>query len=673
MRQKRSIFFQMLVSYIALLTFILSAAAVVIYCAVSDSMQKQLIQERVSALTKVETIISHDLSTLGEFVLKSRRERMYYREYQDELMSPFVDIRNELVWMTTSSHLVSQTVFFDGEMLFTGVDIYQGEQAQNMLKDLVGSHVWGQTDHMLFWQQDDGRAYLAMPLRFSAKMPLTHSACFVFQLSREYIDSLLSSVLQDPDAAWELRSGQTVVLQGGSAESLRQQEGLVETGSRHLLTLHCHISHNAFRDALKVMAFSIVLLSLAVFVIGLVLIAALMRHNYAPLRPVIKRVKQLAENDAGLSEYEMMNTVITTLETTNRSLQQNQNLMERERALLQLLSVGGDETLLARCSLPQAPCYLCAILTAEEKMDVQDLFESIKTPGIEQVDVIHMNAYYKILLVCGAKAACVQLQTAQLEEHGVQLAAGSIVDSAAQLTRSYHQAANALSMHHTQPSVDDSSAACSLPCPTVELEGLHNALLSHNTAHVQFCMQGLRRCLGGVGSDFEADAIFGMFAYTVQQAVTEMHLPVECDFPAPAAGEGPAHLSALLQCVEHTEAAILRALEELTQSAPRLRMPELLTSLERRFAEPDFSLKQLADEYGTSVSNLSHFFKSRMGVTLSSHVDALRIGRAKELLCTTGAPLDDIALKVGYTNASSFIRKFRMLEGVTPGEYRRQN
>lgn len=673
MRLKRSIFFQMLFSYIALLTFALSVAAVAIYGVVSSDMQKQVIQERASALTKVETIISHDLSALGEFVSKSRKERMYYREYQDELMSPFIDIRKELVWITTSSHLASQTIFFDGKMLFTGADIYQGEQAQGMLENLVGSRVWGKNDNMLFWQQEDGRAYVAMPLRFSARTPLAHSACFVFELNHDYIDALLSSVLQDPGAAWELRCEKATVMQGGNAEVLHQPASLIETGSGHVLTVHCHITQNAFRAALKVTAFSIVLLSLAVFTIGLFLIVALMRHNYAPLRPVINRAKELVENAAGLSEYEMMDNAITTLETTNRSLRQNQNLLERERALLQLLSFGGDETLLVRCSLPQTPCYLCAILTAEENLDVQNFLESMKVSGIDQFDVIHMNAHYKILLVCGEKAACVQLQTAQMEDQGVRLASGSIVDSPTQLNISYHQAANALSAQNIQAGVDGNAALRSLPYPTVELEGLRNALLSRNTAHVQFCLQGLRRCLGEARDAFEADALFGMFAYTVQQVAAETHLPVECDFPVPSAVEGPAHLSALIQCLENTEVSILQALEELTQNAPRLRITELLNSLERRFAEPDFSFKQLADEYGTSVSNLSHFFKSRTGVTLSNHVDALRIGRAKELLRTTGAPLDDIALKVGYTNASSFIRKFRMLEGITPGEYRRQN
>lgn len=675
---KRSIFFKMLISYVVLLAFALSAVAIAIYGMVSNNMQKQVCQERVAALNKVETIVSHDLSALGQFVFKSRQKRMYYRKYQDELMSPFMDIRDELLWMTESNHLVSRAIFFDEQMIFMGADIYQGQHAQKILDDIVGDRVWGQTNNMLFWQHDSVRAYVAMPLQFSVGTPLSRSACFIFELDKGYIETLLSSVLQDPDAAWELCCGKTTVLQGGSMTLFDHQNGVIETGSNQILTVRCVITQNTFRDALKMAAISIVLLSLAVFTIGLLLIVALMQHNYAPLRPVINRLKELVENNSNLTEYEVMDTAITTLETSNRLLRQNQNQLERERALLQLLSFGGDATQLAYCNLPDTSCYLCAILATEEEqmMNTQELLNRMKIPGIEQIDVIHMNDHYKILLVCGKMKACAQLKerAVLLKNHGVLLFWGSIVDSPGQLNLSYYRATDAFSAQNTSPNEGSSVAQRSLSCPSVELESLRNALLSRNTARIQFCIQGIRRCLNETRDIFAANAIFGMFAYIVQQSMAEIHLPMQWELPSPRTGDNQAYLSTLIQCVERIEVVILQRLENAAQSnKPRLRISDLLACLERRFADPGFSLKLLADEYGTSVSNLSHFFKSRTGVTLSSRLDALRINKAKKLLRTTGAPLDEIALAVGYSNASSFIRKFRTLEGMTPGEYRRSN
>ncbi|HBG76581.1 MAG TPA: hypothetical protein DDW86_06450 [Clostridiales bacterium] len=36
----------------------------------------------------------------------------------------------------------------------------------------------------------------------------------------------------------------------------------------------------------------------------------------------------------------------------------------------------------------------------------------------------------------------------------------------------------------------------------------------------------------------------------------------------------------------------------------------------------------------------------------------------------TDLPIKEIILCVGYTNVSSFIRKFKKIEGITPGKYR---
>ena len=45
--------------------------------------------------------------------------------------------------------------------------------------------------------------------------------------------------------------------------------------------------------------------------------------------------------------------------------------------------------------------------------------------------------------------------------------------------------------------------------------------------------------------------------------------------------------------------------------------------------------------------------------------------KAKELLMTTELSLKQIAATVGYSNVSSFIRRFKQLYGVTPGSYKK--
>jgi two-component system response regulator YesN len=50
----------------------------------------------------------------------------------------------------------------------------------------------------------------------------------------------------------------------------------------------------------------------------------------------------------------------------------------------------------------------------------------------------------------------------------------------------------------------------------------------------------------------------------------------------------------------------------------------------------------------------------------------VRIGKAKELLETTGDKVYEIARKVGFDNPKQFNRVFRELVGVSALEYRQQ-
>ena len=92
--------------------------------------------------------------------------------------------------------------------------------------------------------------------------------------------------------------------------------------------------------------------------------------------------------------------------------------------------------------------------------------------------------------------------------------------------------------------------------------------------------------------------------------------------------------------------------------------------LEKQCLRIDFSLQEVANHYSMQLSNLSNFYKSATGQNPIDRVTDLRIEKAKELLYTTDLPLRDIAVQVGYQNVSSFIRRFKEHQGITPGSFR---
>lgn len=85
----------------------------------------------------------------------------------------------------------------------------------------------------------------------------------------------------------------------------------------------------------------------------------------------------------------------------------------------------------------------------------------------------------------------------------------------------------------------------------------------------------------------------------------------------------------------------------------------------------DISLTMIADKLNLSASYISKYFKRNFGVSFIDYVHELRIHKAKDLLMHSDFKIQEIADQVGYYNTNSFIRMFKKVSGITPGEYRR--
>jgi YesN/AraC family two-component response regulator len=96
----------------------------------------------------------------------------------------------------------------------------------------------------------------------------------------------------------------------------------------------------------------------------------------------------------------------------------------------------------------------------------------------------------------------------------------------------------------------------------------------------------------------------------------------------------------------------------------------ILHYLENRYAD-DLSLDLLANKLNLSVAYLSVYIKEKTGTNFSEHLNAIRIRKAKELLADDNLNVQEISLQIGYQNVTSFIRMFKKITGVPPGEYRK--
>ncbi|MFC4302345.1 helix-turn-helix domain-containing protein [Cohnella boryungensis] len=88
------------------------------------------------------------------------------------------------------------------------------------------------------------------------------------------------------------------------------------------------------------------------------------------------------------------------------------------------------------------------------------------------------------------------------------------------------------------------------------------------------------------------------------------------------------------------------------------------------YTDNNLSLCALANEFKQAESTVSTFFKEYMGVAFSEYLEQLRLDEARVLLKGSQLPIQEIAIRVGYSSDKSFRRAFKRSFGVQPTSYR---
>ncbi|KAG4064968.1 hypothetical protein PC123_g55 [Phytophthora cactorum] len=104
----------------------------------------------------------------------------------------------------------------------------------------------------------------------------------------------------------------------------------------------------------------------------------------------------------------------------------------------------------------------------------------------------------------------------------------------------------------------------------------------------------------------------------------------------------------------------------------RILLQEMIELLQEKYSDPQFSIQSMSSHFSQSISSLSRYFKEQTGQTISEHLHAIRINKAKRMLIDTDMSIVEVVQKVGYSDPSSFIRKFKAEVQLTPGEYRKR-
>jgi two-component system response regulator YesN len=94
--------------------------------------------------------------------------------------------------------------------------------------------------------------------------------------------------------------------------------------------------------------------------------------------------------------------------------------------------------------------------------------------------------------------------------------------------------------------------------------------------------------------------------------------------------------------------------------------------IKRNYSQ-DISLNSVAEELNLNPAYISRLFKQITGQPFVDVLKKARIERSKELLVQSDLKINEISKQVGYSNSYYFIKVFKDMMGLTPGEYKKMN
>lgn len=116
---------------------------------------------------------------------------------------------------------------------------------------------------------------------------------------------------------------------------------------------------------------------------------------------------------------------------------------------------------------------------------------------------------------------------------------------------------------------------------------------------------------------------------------------------------------------------VMNKVKERSQSQYKNISDQIIHIVQQEF-ESELTLNYIAEKLHYNPNYLSNIFKKETNTSFSDYLALYRINKAKEWLVETNMTVKEIAERLNYNNSQNFIRSFKKVEGMTPGQYREE-
>ena len=130
-------------------------------------------------------------------------------------------------------------------------------------------------------------------------------------------------------------------------------------------------------------------------------------------------------------------------------------------------------------------------------------------------------------------------------------------------------------------------------------------------------------------------------------------------------------LALLEQLVNHSDIKVLSSGTEFSKLAEleEKKITAVVSYVMEHFQDK-LTIDAVAHHVGMNRSNFSRYFHRKTGTRFNDFVNQVRIGQVCNLLIESDNNIADICYDAGFNNLSNFNRRFQLIKGLTPKEYR---
>ena len=442
----------------------------------------------------------------------------------------------------------------------------------------------------------------------------------------------------------------------------------------------------------------VILLFVLMMLLGGVITYYITRINYKPIQRLKSYADSVKPGGSGDEISDVINT-IDYLNDKNKTLLNSFTDMTKEHIIDNLLkgnikAIEGDYNYEEIGVSFRYDYYLTAVLLFHNDVDIDAIFERIQTLVENKYDGWAKNYHdrNKIVLILTSdtgevdytRISRLHMEIKDISGEKVTMGVGEICFGVEDIPNSYMQASTALDyrvikgadkvIFHDEIGHNDDSFD---EYPHKEIKTLNYKLKEGDVGEIEAVLADIIDYVITCNvSLFIARGLCFDLINTICEAVSELnqefiipqkyYINVDHITKYETVGE-------LMESVRNICTNLCALIKENKSAKHDNLLGDILEFIDKNYCDVNFSVQAMADEFGLSMTNLSQYFKNHTGNTVNEYITGLRIKKAQELLVTTNKNLTEITEAVGYINTSSFIRRFKQITGVTPGQFAKMN